>query len=81
MTTSNGASLRFLQFLLPATIMQGVLFGSTSAGNEIRRLVFDLPPIQNAVNKDELIRLLTDAEPDDGLLDVALITPRKRMRW
>jgi ABC-2 type transport system permease protein len=25
----------FLQFLLPATIMQGVLFGSTSAGNEM----------------------------------------------
>jgi diacylglycerol kinase family enzyme len=27
------------------------------------------------------IRLLTDAEPDDGLLDVALITPRKLRHW
>jgi diacylglycerol kinase family enzyme len=27
------------------------------------------------------IRLLTDAEPDDGLLDVALITPRTLRHW
>jgi diacylglycerol kinase family enzyme len=27
------------------------------------------------------IKLLTDAEPDDGLLDVALITPRKLRHW
>jgi YegS/Rv2252/BmrU family lipid kinase len=27
------------------------------------------------------IRLLTDAEPDDGLLDVALLTPRKLRHW
>jgi YegS/Rv2252/BmrU family lipid kinase len=27
------------------------------------------------------IRLLTDAEPDDGLLDVALIAPRKLRHW
>ncbi|GIJ74959.1 sphingosine kinase [Virgisporangium ochraceum] len=27
------------------------------------------------------IRLLTDAEPDDGLFDVALITPRKLRHW
>lgn len=36
-------------------------FLRTRAGNQIRKLVFDLPPIQNAVSKPELIRYLTDA--------------------